>query len=86
MEKGKQIFIQQMPKAEEDIAVASASILARAEFLLKLESLSNNIKIELPRGSSFKVKEVAKEIVEKRGKNILKKVAKIHFKITKEII
>ena len=86
MEKGKQIFIQQMPKAEEDIAVASASILARAEFLLKLESLSNDIKIELPRGSSFKVKEVAKEIVEKRGKNILKKVAKIHFKITKDII
>ncbi len=86
MEKGKKVLIHQQPKAEEDLAVASASILARAEFLKKLEALSQEIGIQLLKGSSSKVKEVAKEIVRIKGKNVLQKVAKIHFKITKEIL
>jgi ribonuclease HIII len=36
MKKGKTIELIQRPKAEEDLAVAAASILARAEFLKRL--------------------------------------------------
>lgn len=86
MEKGKKVLIEQYPKAEEDLAVASASIMARAEFLMKLESLSKEIGIKLLKGSSIRVKKLAKEIFDTKGKDILKKVAKFHFKITKEIL
>jgi len=85
MEKGKRVIVEQHPRAEEDIAVASASVLARAEFLMKLESLSKEIGIQLLKGSSSEVKKLAKELFEKKGENVLKKIAKFHFKITQEI-
>ncbi len=85
MEKGKKVIVEQHPRAEEDLAVASASVLARAEFLMKLESLSKEIGIQLLKGSSSEVKKLAKEIFEKKGEDLLRKIAKLHFRITKEI-
>src|SRR3972149_887344 len=43
MEKGKKIRLEQRIKAEEDVAVAAASILARAEFLTRLRRLSSEL-------------------------------------------
>ncbi|MFZ3013851.1 MAG: ribonuclease HIII, partial [Nitrospira sp.] len=40
-EKGRKIVLEQRTKAESDLAVAAASILARAEFLLRLKRLSS---------------------------------------------
>ncbi len=37
-EKGRKIVLEQRTKAESDLAVAAASILARAEFLLRLKA------------------------------------------------
>ncbi|MCP2519475.1 ribonuclease HIII [Candidatus Aminicenantes bacterium AC-335-K20] len=85
MEKGKKVFIEQQPKAEEDIAVASASVLARAEFLVKLDSLSKEIDVQLLKGSSSGVKKLAKEILLTKGEKVLNKIAKLHFRITQEI-
>ena len=48
-EKGKQIRLVQRTKAETDLAVAAASILARAEFLLRLQRLSQEFHTTLPR-------------------------------------
>ena len=84
-ERGKKIKIIQMHRAEENIAVAAASILARARFLEKLEELSQMYKIKLPKGSSGVIK-IAKEFVDKYGKEMLNQVAKLHFKTTKSII
>lgn len=85
-EKGKGIKLIQMHKAEQNVAVAAASILARARFLEKLAKLSNEFKIELPKGSSSpKVVENAKRFVERYGKDALRKVAKLHFKTTIEV-
>ena len=42
--------IKQFPKAEADIAVAAASVLAREAFLEWLERESARIKVTLPRG------------------------------------
>jgi len=81
-EKGKKIHLRQEYKAEANIAVAAASILARERFLEKLKKLSTELAMELPKGASLKVIEKAKKVVEKSGEGILKKIAKLHFKTT----
>jgi len=86
MKKGKNIQLIQRPQAEEDMAVAAASILARAEFLRRLYFLSQDFGIELPKGSSPKSEEVGWELVDKHGKDVLRKVAKVHFKLTPRIL
>jgi ribonuclease HIII len=79
--------IIQLPKAEANIAVAAASVLARSEFLKRLNSLSSKYGLDLPKGASDpRVIDVGKSIVKKFGKGELGKVAKLHFKTTKKII
>lgn len=85
-EKGKKLKLIQMHKAEQNIAVAAASILARARFLEKLSKLSNEYKIDLPKGASQTVIESGKKIVATYGEETLRKVAKLHFKTTNEIL
>jgi len=84
-EKGKKLRLIQMHKAEQNIAVAAASILARARFLEKLSKLSNEYKIDLPKGASQTVVKNAKKFVDVHGKESLRKVAKLHFKTTNEV-
>lgn len=85
-EKGKKLELIQMPKAEQNVAVAAASILARARFLNKLAKLSERYNIELPKGASQNVIEIGTFFVELYGKDELKKVAKLHFKTTDKIL
>lgn len=85
-EKGKKIKLIQMHKAEQNIAVAAASILARARFLEKISKLSNAYKIELPKGASQTVITNAKKFVDLHGKESLRKVAKLHFKTTEKVL
>jgi ribonuclease HIII len=86
MEKGRRIELVQRPRAEEDMAVAAASILARAEFLTRLHFLSREVGMELPKGASSLVEEAAVKLVAGRGPDILNKVAKIHFKTTSRVL
>lgn len=85
-EKGRRIKLVQMHKAEQHIAVAAASILARARFLEKLSKLSNEYKIDLPKGASQIVVKNAKKVVDMYGKETLRKVAKLHFKTTTAVV
>jgi len=71
LDKGKTIQLIQRPKAEDDLAVAAASILARAEFLMRLKKLSDEIGIALPKGASPAVEMAARAIVRKFGKRLL---------------
>ncbi len=86
MKKGKRIELIQKPKAEQDLAVAAASILARAEFLKRLYFLGQELGVELPKGSSPLAEEAALKLVHLQGIEILDKVAKKHFKLTGRII
>ncbi|CUT04151.1 ribonuclease HIII [Candidatus Chrysopegis kryptomonas] len=87
MQMGKKINLIQTPKADEtDIAVASASILARAEFLKQLKILSEKYGMNFPKGAGQNVINFANEFVKKFGKDELKNVAKLHFKTTKQIL
>jgi ribonuclease HIII len=86
MKRGRNIQLVQMPKAEEDLAVAAASILARAEFLRRMHFLSQDIGIELPKGSSPLAEEAGLKLVKRFGVDVLDKVAKKHFKLTPKIM
>jgi len=85
MEKGKKVQLQQKVKAESDLAVAAASILARAEFLKRLAELSDKYNLNLPKGSSETIDQTGRKLVEKYGPEVLKYVAKLHFKNTARI-
>ncbi len=84
-ERGKTIKLIQITKAENNIAVAAASILARSRFLEKIEKLSKEHQIEFPKGSSSKVIDVAKKLIQIEGEGVIKKVAKMHFKTTEQL-
>ena len=86
MEKGKTINVQQRVEAESDIGVAAASIIARAEFVSRLETLSARYGIKLPKGASQAVIQAGKDFVKKYGEDELKQVAKIHFKTTRAVL
>ena len=85
-DKGRKIVLEQRPKAESDLAVAAASILARAEFLLRLKRLSGEVGTTLPKGASPAVELAAKMIVKKHGRDRLGTVAKLHFKTTQAVL
>jgi len=86
LRKGREIELVQMPRAEEDPAVAAASILARAEFLARLGDLSRTVGIELPKGASELVEAAAVKLVREKGPDILQTVAKTHFKTTVRVL
>ena len=85
-EKGRKIILEQRTKAEADLAVAAASILARAEFLLRLKRLSGEVGTTLPKGASPAVELAAKMIIKKHGQERLDSVAKLHFKTTQAVL
>jgi ribonuclease HIII len=80
MSLGKGIELIQRHKAEEDIAVAAASILARNEFVTRLAGLEKQFGMKIPKGASAAVDAAAKEFVAQHGAENLNKVAKTHFR------
>jgi ribonuclease HIII len=86
MKKGRSVELVQQPRAEEDLAVAAASILARAEFLARLRNLSREVGRELPKGASGIVEQAAVQLVRLKGPEILNTVAKTHFKTTQRVL
>jgi ribonuclease HIII len=80
MTAGREIELVQRHKAEEDIAVAAASILARDEFVKGMAKLSQQFGVEFPKGAGVNVDKVAKEFVEARGAEELARVSKMHFR------
>lgn len=85
MKLGKTIELHQRVRAEDDPAVAAASMLARAAFVRGLEKLSSAVGIELPRGATHVIP-AAHQVYEKGGEQLLATVAKMHFKTTKQVV
>jgi ribonuclease HIII len=80
MPLGREVELVQRHKAESDIAVAAASILARHEFVTRLGALEKQLQVKLPKGASAAVDKAAKEIFSKLGVEGLRKVSKMHFR------
>jgi len=82
MERGRRITLIQKVRGEEDLAVAAASIVARAGFLERLARLAVRAGMPLPKGAGAPVEAAARSFARERGLEALHEVAKVHFKIT----
>jgi len=78
--------LHQRHRAEEDMAVAAASILARQTFLEGLAQLSETYGMRLPKGASAQTIATGKALVRQFGKEILNSVGKLHFKTLDAIL
>jgi ribonuclease HIII len=85
LQHGRKIDIQQRTKAESDIAVAAASILAREAFIDWLDRRGKKFGVRLDRGVSPQVKATAQRLVAEKGPESLAEVAKIHFRTAHEV-
>ncbi len=79
-ERGQRIQLDQRPKAESDIAVAAASILARKGFIDQMAELGDVAGCTLPRGASKQVLATAANVIQRLGEERLGEFAKLHFR------
>ena len=77
---GRDLRLLQSHRAERNVAVATASVLARAEFLLALRELSERFGVELAKGAGAPTDEAGRRFVRLHGLAALGEVAKTHFK------
>lgn len=86
MQKGRQIELVQRHRAESDLAVAAASILAREAFVRALRDYEKQYEQDFPKGASAGVKQAAAALVRSHGPAILVETAKCHFKTTDAVL
>lgn len=86
MARGKRLTIEQMHKAERDIAVATASVLARDLFVRELKKLEEAAGMPLPKGAGPQVPKTLSALIAKHGPDFLPQVAKCHFKTVKQAL
>ncbi|MGE4588536.1 MAG: ribonuclease HIII [Acidaminococcaceae bacterium] len=79
------LIVVEQKRAEADIAVAAASVLARERFLALMHELSILAGRTLPKGGGEIATAKAKEIKEELGKDFLEKLVKKHFANYKKI-
>jgi ribonuclease HIII len=79
------VRLEVRPRAEDDAAVAAASIVARARQLEELERLSEGVGFRLPLGATHVV-DAGRRIVRESGEDALEKVAKTHFATTRRVL
>ncbi len=85
LQQGRRIQLDQRTRAESDLAVAAASVLAREAFIDWLARTSKRLGLVLGRGVSASVKEAARQLVEKEGAEALRRFAKVHFRTAHEV-
>ena len=85
MKNGRNIILKQCVRAEADTACAAASVLARAEFVKRMQELSKRYEINFSKGVSDAVEEQAKEFIKRYSADRLNEIAKLHFKTAEKI-
>ena len=75
----------QVTRGERHPVVAAASILARAAFLDGMRRLSADCATDLHKGAGQPVDECAQRVFDIGGRDLLGKVAKLHFQNTRRI-
>ncbi|MDC0036734.1 ribonuclease HIII [bacterium] len=79
------VTLYQRPRAENNLAVACASVLARNSFVEQLDKMSKHYEVTFPKGASKAVTDTATKFLKTRGEDELFNVAKLHFKTTEHI-
>lgn len=77
--------VERRPRAESELAVAAASILARAEFLVRLMEIGEEVGLVLPKGAGHLVDAAGAEHAKRHGIEALSDIAKVHFKNTEKL-
>ena len=96
-ERGRRAAVEQRHKAESDIAVAAASVIARELFLRSIADMTAEVfgpppadgsqQTKVPAGSSDpRVRELAEEMVRKNGATWLMNHCKAHFQTTDKVL
>lgn len=92
-ERGKKATVEQRHKAESDIAVAAASVIAREIFIREIQKMSEAIfgagetEEKVPLGSSDpRVRELAEKMVRAEGPVWLMNHCKAHFQTTDKVL
>jgi ribonuclease HIII len=80
------IPVLQMHRAEADVGVAAASILARDAFLRWLEQASTRLGVTLPKGASARVIETARVLAARGGADSLREYGKVSFKTMQKVL
>ena len=80
------VELHQQHRAEADPVVAAASILARDAFLFGLRTLGQQIEMTLPKGASAAVIKAGKNLVQKLGRDALRRFSKVHFQTTLKVL
>lgn len=71
---------RQQPRAESDMAVAAASVLARAAFLRSMQELAEEAgEAELPKGGGEAATACARRLAKRLGREALRNFVKLHF-------
>lgn len=79
-------YITFMTKAEDKVlSVGCASIIARYTFLRKMDELSDDVHMVLPKGAGTNVDKVGKDIINEYGEEKLREIAKLNFSNCKKI-
>ena len=86
LERGRRIEFRSRPRAESDVAVAAASLLAREGFLQAMAELSTRFALPFPKGAAPHVRKAAEEIVRRHGVAALPDCCKCHFKTLDEVL
>lgn len=86
MSMGRELELVQRHKAEADVAVAAASILARDEFVTRLGKMEKAYGLPFPKGASPQVEAAARDFVAKFGPDELPKVSKMHFRTSYRVL
>lgn len=84
-ERGRGIILDEHPKAEADIAVAAASVIARAIYIKEISQLSDACGLALPKGCSTKVVNTAREFLKLHSREELSGYAKTFFKTFEQL-
>lgn len=77
--------LRQRTRAESDPVVAAASIIARAEFVRRIQSLSETSGITIPKGAGSQSETAASELIRVHGKEALPHYVKMHFKTVEKL-
>ena len=79
------VQLEQRTKAESDVAVAAASILARARFVQWMQQTASASNCPMPLGCAPHVTRAAQHFINTHGYERLQDVAKLHFKTTQKL-
>ena len=83
--RAKALALEERPRAEDNAAVAAASVLARDGFLAGLRTLGVEVGVTLAKGAGPPADAAARRVLAKGGVALLARVAKMHFKNAEKV-